>query len=74
MIEAICVGLPVISTKVSGTNELIKDKETGCLVDLDNEMMLSSAMSFLMGNETVRKEMSHRNIIKSNTIFFRTFL
>ncbi len=66
MIEAICVGLPVISTKVSGTNELIKDKETGCLVDLDNEMMLSSAMAFLMGNETVRKEMSHRNIIKSN--------
>lgn len=66
MIEAICVGLPVISTKVSGTNELIKDKETGCLVDLDNEMMLSSAMSFLMGNETVRKEMSHRIIIKSN--------
>ena len=66
MIEAICVGLPVISTKVSGTNELIKDKETGCLVDLDNEMMLSSAMSFLRGNETVRKEMSHRNIIKSN--------
>lgn len=66
MIEAICVGLPVISTKVSGTNELIKDKETGCLVDLGNEMMLSSAMAFLMGNEKVRKEMSHRNIIKSN--------
>ncbi len=66
MIEAICVGLPVISTKVSGTNELIKDKETGCLVDLDNEMMLSSAMAFLMSNETVRKEMGHQNIIKSN--------
>ena len=65
MIEAICVGLPVISTKVSGANDLVKDKESGYLVDLGNEMMLSSAMAFLMANEAVRQEMGHLNKNKS---------
>ena len=65
MIEAICVGLPVISTKVSGANDLVKDKESGYLVDLGNEMMLSSAMAFLMGNEAVREEMGYTNSLKS---------
>ena len=32
LIEAMCIGLPVISTKVSGANELIKDKENGLLI------------------------------------------
>ena len=37
MIEAICLGLPIISTKVSGTEELIQDGYNGYLVD-DNDI------------------------------------
>ena len=34
MIEAICVGLPIVSTKVSGTNELVQNEINGYLVEI----------------------------------------
>ena len=37
MIEAICLGLPIISTKVSGTEELVQDGYNGYLLE-DNDI------------------------------------
>ena len=47
LLEAMCVGLPCISTKVSGATELIKHKENGILVDVGNLNQLTDAMSTL---------------------------
>lgn len=48
MIEALCVGTPVISTKVSGTDELIRDEENGLLVDIgDTEVWPKPLKNFL---------------------------
>ncbi len=61
MIEAICVGLPIISTKVSGTEELINDGENGLLVEIGDESCMGDCMSKLMSSSVCRGDMSIRN-------------
>ena len=61
MIEAICAGLPVTTTKVSGTDELLKDEENGLLIEIGNEEGLSDCMSKLMSSSALRNDMSNNN-------------
>lgn len=61
MIEAICVGLPIISTKVSGTEELIKNGENGLLVEIGDESCMVDCMSKLMSSAVLREDMLIRN-------------
>lgn len=61
MIEAICVGLPIISTKVSGTEDLIRDEENGLLVEIGEESCMGDCMSKLMSSAVLREDMSIRN-------------
>ena len=56
MIEALCVGTPVISTKVSGTEELIKDGENGLLVDVGDTEGLAQAFEKLLSNQELREQ------------------
>lgn len=44
LIEAMCVGLPCVSTKVSGATELIRSGENGILID-DDAQQLANALS-----------------------------
>ena len=50
LIEAMCLGLPVISTKVSGATDLIKDGVNGLLVDCGNTEQLAAAIKQLLGS------------------------
>ena len=61
MIEAMCVGLPIISTKVSGTEELIKDGENGFLVEVGDECSLSDCMSELISSPALMEDISFKN-------------
>lgn len=61
MIEAICVGLPIILTKVSGTEELIKNGENGLLVEIGDESYMGDCMSKLMSSSVHREDMTIRN-------------
>jgi glycosyltransferase involved in cell wall biosynthesis len=45
LIEAMARGLPVISTRVSGIPELVRDGETGLLVEPDRPLELADAMA-----------------------------
>lgn len=54
LIEAMCIGLPCISTKVSGATDLIRDGENGLLVDINNEDQLFHAMVELAANPETR--------------------
>lgn len=45
LIEAMCLGLPCVSTKVSGAVDFIDSGYNGILVDLDNHLSMSKAMS-----------------------------
>ena len=50
LIEAMCLGLPCISTKVSGATDLIRNGENGILIDVDDVIALTEAMSTLAEN------------------------
>lgn len=56
MIEALCVGTPVISTKVSGTDELIRDGVNGLLVDIGDTDGLAKAFEKLLSNQELREQ------------------
>jgi glycosyltransferase involved in cell wall biosynthesis len=45
--EALARGLPVVSTKVAGIGELVRDGETGLLVRPDNPAALADAIEVL---------------------------
>ena len=59
MIEALCVGTPVISTKVSGTDELIRDGENGLLVDIGDKDGLVQAFEKLLSHQELREKIGN---------------
>lgn len=54
LIEAMCLGLPVISTKVSGATDLIEDGINGLLVDCMNENQLFNALYRMINDNALR--------------------
>lgn len=50
LIEAMCLGLPVISTAVSGATDLIRHGENGLLVDCGDTEALTGAMMQLLAD------------------------
>lgn len=57
MAEALCLGLPVISTKVAGATELIKDGMNGYLVDIHDVDTMEKRMCEVADNITLRESM-----------------
>lgn len=51
LIEAMCLGLPCISTKVSGAIDLIKSDQNGILIDINDESALYDAMIKIAENK-----------------------
>lgn len=48
LIEAMCLGLPCISTKVAGAVDLVKHRENGLLVDIGDKMGVVESLSKLL--------------------------
>ena len=57
MMEAMAMGLPVISTNVSGIPELVEDGVSGMLVPPKDEKAISEALIKLLNNENLRVQM-----------------
>lgn len=58
LIEAMCLGLPVISTKVSGSTDLIEDGKNGLLTEVRNTKELANAIEKMLLEENFRKNMA----------------
>jgi len=54
LIEAMAMGLPAVSTRVSGIPELIEHEHTGLLVAEKDEQALAAALGRLLDNEPLR--------------------
>lgn len=63
MLEALCIGLPVISTEVSGAIDLIKNEENGILVPIKDELELTNAMLDIIEN-SAKCEYISNNAVK----------
>ena len=59
LIEAMCLGLPVISTKVAGATDLIQDGKNGFLVDVKDGKALADRMATLADSPQLREQMGH---------------
>lgn len=70
LVEAICVGLPIVTTKVSGTEELIKDGENGFIVDIGDKDTMAMAMAKLIEDENLRQQFAEKN--KAQAVKFET--
>lgn len=65
LIEAMCMGLPVISTKVSGATDLILDHENGLLTEVGDQNALENAMMELIEDINLANKIAE-NAVKLN--------
>lgn len=66
MVEAFCVGLPIITTKVSGTEDFIKENKNGFLLERNDVDGMEMAMRKLMSDEKLRKNIGDNNRQQAN--------
>jgi spore coat protein SA len=57
MVEAMACELPVAAARGGAVPEIVKDGETGFLVDRGNASELAQAVLHLLGNEELRESM-----------------
>ncbi|MBR5076755.1 MAG: glycosyltransferase [Bacteroidales bacterium] len=55
MLEAMCIGLPCLCTRVSGAVDLIEDGKNGMLVDVNDENGLVEKMTFIIEHPEIRQ-------------------
>ena len=60
LMEAMACGLPVISTPVTGTPDLVIDGETGLLVQSKNAEQLADALYTLLRDRELRQRLAHQ--------------
>jgi glycosyltransferase involved in cell wall biosynthesis len=65
LIEAMCVGLPVISTDVCGAKELLCNPESGLIVPVGDTESLTEALRKIMSNNELMQQMAERNLAKA---------
>ncbi len=64
VMEAMALGLPVISTNVGGIPFLIDDNETGVLVSSNNHVAMANAVKKVIGNANATRSMCHNAYTK----------
>ena len=73
LLEAMCLGLPCISTKVSGATELIQSGTNGILVDVNNKKQMVDAMDEIVDNPEKAEKLARKASELYNTIRFIGF-
>ncbi len=60
LLEAMASGLPVIATRVGGNPDLIRDGETGILVDAENAEQLAEAIKNVLGDKNRAQQLGEK--------------
>lgn len=61
LIEAICLGMPIVTTLVSGVKELIKNEQNGIVTDIGNEDEFAMALDRVMSDDRIRLRFAAEN-------------
>jgi glycosyltransferase involved in cell wall biosynthesis len=69
MIEALASGLPVISTRVSGSSILVESPPAGLVVDVGDVEMLASAMERLLQDMSMRTRLGKNARLRFESLF-----
>jgi glycosyltransferase involved in cell wall biosynthesis len=69
LIEAMGAGIPVVATNVGGNPEVVKDQETGYLVENDNEQELAEKLITLLQDHETRQKMGRAGQQRAYTVF-----
>ncbi|MGR3311007.1 MAG: glycosyltransferase [Candidatus Brocadiales bacterium] len=64
LIEAMALGVPVVSTNVTGIPEIIAHERTGLLVEEKNSKALADALETLLDSESLCKKLSRAALVK----------
>ncbi len=62
LIEAMCLGLPVISTRVSGATDLIENGKNGLLTDVGDTAQLTECMKKMLSDSKLRYDCAKRAV------------
>ena len=79
LLEAMSMKVPVVSSKMAGVPEIVKDGETGYMVEPGNSRQLTEAISKLWANQTAYKHICEngRKLMEENfdkEVQFKKFL
>jgi glycosyltransferase involved in cell wall biosynthesis len=69
LIEAMCAGLPVVSTRVGGTAEVVIDGETGMLTPAGDDTDMAGAIVRLLGDSAMRQRMGNAGRERARQLF-----
>jgi glycosyltransferase involved in cell wall biosynthesis len=56
-LEALASGLPIVATRVGGIPDLVREAETGLMVDVDDGKQLGDALESLVSDPAARRVM-----------------
>jgi glycosyltransferase involved in cell wall biosynthesis len=71
LVEAMVMGLPVVSTAFSGIPELVEHRRNGLLVEPGNVAELASALDELLSDPTLRKRLGEQAAVDARARFDR---
>lgn len=69
LIEAMCAGVPVVATHVGGNSEVVNDRETGYLVENDNEQDLAQRLMECLRDDELRLRMGKAAHLRACEMF-----
>ena len=67
LLEVMALGLPIVSTNVGGIPNLIRDYETGILVERDNSNEMAEKIISIIDNQVDGKEISENGRMEAET-------
>lgn len=68
LIEAMYVGIPVVTTAVSGTKELIENGTNGFVVPVGDEKSFAEALMKLLDNKKLREQFAEKGVTIINKV------
>ena len=69
VLEAMAAALPVVATNVGGVREIVKDGETGIMVEVDDERGLVQSIDFLIQHPDKGREMGELGRKRAISLF-----